>query len=116
MHARVSSFEGPPDGTLEGIKLARDRILPAARLLDGFLGIHILFDRESGRSVTVTFWEDEESMLRSEESARQTKEESARAAGFEMVSVERYEVALSDFFDDDQPPRGTEVNIDAPGA
>jgi len=114
MHARVSTFEGPPDRTLEGIKVARDHILPAARLLDGFLGIHILFDRESGRSLTITFWEDEELMQRSEESARQVKEESARASGFEMVSVEHYEVALSDFVDDDQPPRGTEVEADTP--
>lgn len=96
MHARVSVFEGPPDRTAEGIRLARESILPAARLLEGFKGIHILFDRETGRSLTVTLWEDEESMLRSEEAARRIKEESARASGDQMVSVERYEVALSE--------------------
>ncbi len=59
MFARVSTFQGPPDQTAEGIRVAREQILPAARLMDGFKGIYLLYDRESGKSLSLTLWETE---------------------------------------------------------
>lgn len=94
MFARVSTFQGLPDKTAEGIRVAREQILPAARLLDGFRGLYILFDRESGRSLAMTLWETEEDMRASEEAALRARSESAEASGEAIVSVERYEVAL----------------------
>ena len=94
MFARVSTFQGPPDRTAEGIRVAREQILPAARLQEGFLGIYLLFDRESGRSLSVTLWESEEDMKASEDAALRARTESAEAAGEIIVGVERYEVAL----------------------
>ena len=99
MFARVSTFQGPPDQTAEGIRLAREQILPAARLMDGFKGIYLLFDRESGKSLLVTFWETEADMLASEEAASRVRTESAEASGETVVSVERYEVALRELID-----------------
>jgi heme-degrading monooxygenase HmoA len=96
MFARVSTFQGSPDRTAEGIRVAREQILPAARLQDGFLGIYLLFDRESGRSLSFTLWETEEDMKASEEAALRARTESAEAAGEIVVSVERYEVALQE--------------------
>lgn len=96
MHARVSTFQGPPDQTAEGIRIAREQILPVARLQDGFKGIYLLFDQESGRSVAITLWETEEDMRASEEAALRTRTESAEAAGESIVGVERYEVALQE--------------------
>jgi heme-degrading monooxygenase HmoA len=96
MFARVSTFQGPPDRTAEGIRVAREQILPVARLQDGFLGILLLFDRESGRSLSVTLWESEEEMKASEDAARRARTESAEAAGEIIVGVERYEVVLQE--------------------
>ena len=94
MFARVSTFQGPPDQTAEGIRLAREQILPAARLQDGFKGIYILFDRQSGRSLSMTLWESEQEMQASEQAAYRACTESAEASGEKVVAVERYEVAL----------------------
>jgi heme-degrading monooxygenase HmoA len=94
--ARVSTFQGAPDQTAEGIRVAREQILPAARLQDGFRGIYLLFDRESGKSLSVTLWETEEDMRASEEAARRARDESAAATGETVLGVERYEVALQD--------------------
>src|SRR2546423_13249729 len=94
MFARVSTFQGPPDQTAEGIRIARERILPAAKLMDGFKGIYLLFDRESGKSLSVTLWETEEDMRASEEAANRVRAESADTSGETVVGVERYEVAL----------------------
>ncbi len=96
MFARVSTFQGQPDQMAEGIKVAREQILPAARLQDGFRGIYLLFDRESGRSLSITLWETEEDMKASEDAALRARTESAEAAGEVIVGVERYEVALQE--------------------
>ena len=94
MFARVSTFQGPPDQTAEGIRIAREQILPAAKLMDGFKGIYLLFDRESGKSLSVTLWETEEDMRASEEAANRVRADSADTSGETVVGVERYEVAL----------------------
>jgi heme-degrading monooxygenase HmoA len=96
MFARISTFQGPPDQTAECIRVAREQILPAARLQDGFKGIYLLFDRESGKSVSITLWETEEDMKTSEDAALRARTESAEAAGETIVRVERYEVALKE--------------------
>ena len=96
MFARVSTFQGPPDQTAEGIRVAREQILPAARLQDGFLGIYLLYDRERGRSLAITLWETEEDMRASEEAALRARTESAEASGDVILGVERYEVALQE--------------------
>ena len=94
MFARVSTFQGPPAQTAEGIRVAREQILPAARLMDGFRGIYLLFDRESGKSLSITLWETEADMRASEEAASRIRTESAETSGEQVVGVERYEVAL----------------------
>jgi heme-degrading monooxygenase HmoA len=99
MFARVSTFQGPPDQTAEGIRLAREQILPAAKLMDGFKGIYLLFDRESGKSLSVTLWETEADMQASEEAANRLRAESTDASGEMIVGVERYEVALQALVD-----------------
>ena len=96
MFARVSTFQGPPDQTSEGIRVAREQILPAARLQDGFVGIYLLYDRESGRSLAITLWETEEDMKASEDATLRARTERAEAAGEIIVSVEHYEVALQE--------------------
>lgn len=99
MFARVSTFRGPVDQTSEGIRVAREQILPAARLQDGFKGLYILFDRASGESLALTLWDTEEDLRASEEAALRARTESARASGEAIVSVHHYEVALRELQD-----------------
>ncbi|MEW6636056.1 MAG: hypothetical protein AB1425_04490 [Actinomycetota bacterium] len=92
----MSTFEGPPEWVEDGVRLAREVIVPAARLQDGFCGIYILVDRESGRSLCVTLWETEEDLRASEEAVVRAKAESVQVAGASVASTERYEVALNE--------------------
>ena len=95
MHARISVFEGPPDMLDEGVRHAREVILPQAKEMDpGFKGIIALTDRQSGKMVGISFWESEEAMRASEEGATRLREESAEAGGGTVAGVERYEVGL----------------------
>ena len=94
MHARVSILQGPPELMDEGLRQAREVVLPGARLIDGFSGMIALGDRQSGKTLGITFWESEEAMRASEEAASRMREESAEAGGDTIASVERYEVGL----------------------
>ena len=96
MFARVSTFQGSPDQSAEGIRVAREQVVPAARLQEGFKGIYLLFDRASGKSLSITLWETEDDMLESEQAANKARGESVRSAGDSVTSVERYEVALAE--------------------
>src|SRR5919112_786870 len=95
MHARISVFEGPPDMLDEGVRHAREVILPQAKEMDpGFKGIIALTDRQSGKMLGITFWESEEAMRATEEGANRLREESAEAGGGAVAGVGGYEVGL----------------------
>lgn len=99
MFARISTFEGPPEQTAEGIRMARRQFLPAARLQEGFRGMYLMLDAASGRSLAITMWDTQEDMARSEEAVRRARAESAESSGETLVSVERYEVAFGELVD-----------------
>jgi heme-degrading monooxygenase HmoA len=94
MFARVSTFQGAPEGLDDSLRNVEEQVLPAARRLEGFAGMLALVDRASGKTVGITLWETEEHMRASEEAANRLRAETAEAAGEEIVSVERYEVVL----------------------
>lgn len=96
MFARVSIFEGNPEGVEGAARNVRETVLPAARELEGFAGILVLADRTTGRSMGITFWETEEALRASEEAADRMRSEAAAEAGEEIVGVERYEVVLEE--------------------
>ncbi len=94
MYARVSTFEGSPDLIDEGLRQAREVVLPRGKQMDGFKGMIALGDRHSGKTIGITFWESEEAMRASEEEANRLREESAEAGGDTIAGVERYEVGI----------------------
>ena len=94
MHARVSTLEGPPDRMDEGLRHVREQVLPLLHQQDGFNGFVALGDRQSGKLIGVSFWENEQAMRASEEVGNRTRSESAEAMGDTVAGVERYEVAV----------------------
>ena len=53
-----------------------------------------LADRQTGKTLGVTFWESEEALRASEEAANSLREESAEAMSDMIAGVERYEVGF----------------------
>src|ERR1051326_165787 len=88
MHARVTTLSGSPDNAEAGIANLRDNVGPYAKS-DG-KGAILVIDRESGKAVAVTLWEDEEAMRSSEESANALRADAAQQMGAEQPTVERY--------------------------
>jgi heme-degrading monooxygenase HmoA len=94
VYARVSMFESSPDQIDEFLRQAREQVLPQAKQDEGFKGMVALTDRQSGKSLGISFWESEEAMRASEEGANRLREESAEAGRGTVTGVERYEVGL----------------------
>jgi hypothetical protein len=99
MFARVSRFEGSPEGMDEALRHVRERVLPEVQRQDGSKGLIALGDRQSGTVLGVTLWEDEEAMRASEEEANRLRDESAQATNQTVANVERYEVVLFEVSD-----------------
>jgi len=78
------------------LRQVREQVLPQAKKDEGFKGMIALGDRQSGKTLGITFWESEEVMRASEEAANRLRSESAEAGGQTIAGVERYEVGIFD--------------------
>jgi heme-degrading monooxygenase HmoA len=95
MFARVSTYEGTGE-SVERSLAQGDELVPLVRGMQGSRGLLVLVDRDRGREVTITLWEDEDAMRASEQAADRLRRDSAASAGQTIASVDRYEVALLD--------------------
>ena len=94
MYARISTLEGSPEHIDEGLRQVRENVLPQIQLQEGFKGMVALADRQTGKTLGITFWESEEALKASEEAADRLREDSAEAMSDTIAGVERYEVGL----------------------
>ena len=104
MWVRMSTLQGDAnqsdDEVERQVKLLRENILPNARQLDGFSGVISMGDKHSGKAVTLTFWDSEESMRASEEAANRLREQAAEEMDESIAGVDRFEVYVH------EPPKG----------
>jgi heme-degrading monooxygenase HmoA len=94
VYARVSTLEGSHEQIDEGLRFLREEILPTGKEDPGFKGLIALADRRSGKTLSLTLWESEETMRATEQAANQLRSGWAEMSGQEIVSVEGYEVGL----------------------
>jgi heme-degrading monooxygenase HmoA len=94
--ARVIRTEGGSAQSLEDrVQIARERVLPKARELEGFKGVVALGDRESGDSLLIVFWEDREALEAAAEQAGKLRAQTYTEDETE-TSVEAFEVLMLD--------------------
>jgi len=95
MHARVTHISGSSEAVEGGIYNFRNNALPGVQAEAGNRGGILLIDRDTGRGIAITLWEDENAMRASEERANELRAQAADAMGAgEAPAVERYEVAV----------------------
>ena len=66
MYARSSTVNGDPESIDKATTYLRDKVMPAVMGLDGFVGLSMLADRDTGRCIATTSWATEEAMHDSE--------------------------------------------------
>ena len=67
MYVRMTTLTFRVDRADEGIRLFEESVVPAARAQKGFRAAYLLADRQAGRCVALTFWDDEASALANED-------------------------------------------------
>jgi len=72
-----------------------EHVLPALEMQDGFSGGLVLADRQSGKVLAVTLWENEQAMDATEDASHWLRIFSAQSSGGTISSVQRYEVFFS---------------------
>jgi heme-degrading monooxygenase HmoA len=68
--------------------------VPGFQQLDGFKGMTVVADRQSGKTLALTFWESEDAMRGSEEAVKGARQRAADTGGAGEPQVERFEVLL----------------------
>ncbi len=66
--ARVTIIQSKVESFDEMVKLFSESVVPAAKSQKGYLGILLLTNRETGKSISVAIWESEEDAIANEKS------------------------------------------------
>lgn len=93
MYARSTSFHGDPHRIDDAVHYMRDKAMPALMGMDGYVGISMLADRESGRCIITSSFEDLAALRRSASEMRGIR---ARAADIlqSPQTLEEWQIAL----------------------
>jgi heme-degrading monooxygenase HmoA len=92
MFARVSQFSVPPESQQQALRAAEEHIGPSLRMQVGYLGDWLFGDKENGKMLTVTLWEDEEAMHATDEASHWFRSFGAQETGGRVETVDHYEV------------------------
>lgn len=101
MYARSTTIQAQPSLIDAGIAHIRDEVMPVLQKMDGYVGLSLLVDRQSGRCIATSAWETEKAMHASGERVRPLQERAAKVFGG-STTVDRWEIA---FLHRDHPSR-----------
>jgi heme-degrading monooxygenase HmoA len=88
MHARASFYQLPEGGDADTAVTGFDQAVDAVQQLDGNKGLMLLIDRESGKAISLTLWDSEDSLRSSSEQANTLRERAAGTGGLSIQAVE----------------------------
>ncbi len=98
MFARVVHMEYSPYRCDEAVDIMQKRVISAAREQKGFKGFWMLVDRSSGKSITVSLWEEENDLNMSGENSQYFREGISHLVPLLSAepNVEDYEVVIQE--------------------
>jgi hypothetical protein len=95
MYVRTTEVRGDPAKIDDGLRLVREEIFPTVSTMDGCVGMSVLVDRQTGRSVATTAWQSEDAMLANVSAVRPLRERVEQAVASTGGShVDQWEVAV----------------------
>lgn len=91
MFARVSTYNSSPDAASNTVP---EDVVKKVLEIPGCQGIYYLSSKD-GKDLSITLWDNEESMTASREAANRIRTEVSAAEKREIVAVEEFEVTAS---------------------
>jgi quinol monooxygenase YgiN len=93
MYARSTTIQAQPSSLDAGITHVRDVVMPALEGTDGCLGMSLLVDRDSGRCIVTSSWQNEQAMRASARAIRPVRDQAAQTFGG-SPTVDEWEIAV----------------------
>lgn len=95
VYARSTTIQAQPSSIDAGIAHIRDQVMPALREIDGCIGVSLLVDRESGRCIATSAWENDEAMRASAERVQPIRDLAADMfGGIGSPMVDEWDIAV----------------------
>jgi heme-degrading monooxygenase HmoA len=91
--ARSTTIQADQSSIDAGVAHVRDEVLPALKRLDGFIGLSMMVDRESGRCIATSAWQNEDAMRASADQVQPVRNRAAQILGG-SPEVEEWEIAV----------------------
>jgi hypothetical protein len=93
VYARSTTIQAQPSFIDAGIAHVRDKTMAALEPMDGFVGISLLVDRQSGRCIGTTAWESEEAMRAAAERVRPIRDAAVQTFGG-PATIDEWDIAV----------------------
>jgi hypothetical protein len=93
MHARSTTINGDSGAIDAGIAYVRDEVMPMLTDMSGCVGLSMMVDRESGRSIATTSWSSYDAMAASAANVSSARAKAAEIMGGTPV-VDMWEIAV----------------------
>ncbi|MBB3086650.1 antibiotic biosynthesis monooxygenase [Geodermatophilus sabuli] len=96
MYARSTTMMIFPASMDEAIAYMGDEVWPAMRDMDGCVGLSMMCDRESGKYIATSAWEDRQAMQASDEHVHPMREQMVDrfGAGVAEPEIQEWEIAV----------------------
>jgi heme-degrading monooxygenase HmoA len=93
MYARSTTMRVRPEAVDDLVGYIRDDVMPMVTGLEGCVGLSLLTDRATGRSITTSAWRTEDAMRDSAERVRASRERAAERFGT-TPEIQEWEIAV----------------------
>jgi heme-degrading monooxygenase HmoA len=93
VYARSTTIQAQPSSIDDGIAYVRDEVMPALQAMEGYVGLSLLVDRESGRCIATSAWETEDTLRTSTEAAASLRSRAREIFGGD-VTVDQWEIGV----------------------
>jgi hypothetical protein len=94
VYARSSSIQARPDSIDTGIAHVRDEVIPALAQMDGYVGLSLLVDRQSGECIATSAWESEFALRFTAELAEGVRQRAADVFAGTATKVDEWNIAV----------------------
>jgi quinol monooxygenase YgiN len=94
MYARSSTISARPSSIEDGIAHVREQTMPALMEMPGCVGLSLLVDRDTGRCIATSSWENEDAMRSSETAVGSLRSMAAEQFGGSLEKVQEWDIAV----------------------
>lgn len=92
VYARSTTIQAQPSSIDDGIAFVRDEVMPALQAMDGYVGLSLLVDRDSGQCIATSAWETEDALHASTERAAPLRDTAGMRFGGGDLTVDEWEI------------------------